>query len=390
MDGGVPMEKEDLAQPAEAPKIQPIRKPMNVLAVSALGLLVLAIFYTFYLAREFFLPVTMAWILSLLLKPGVRFLERLHLSPPVGSAVLMILLLALVLCGLFLLSGPATEWVRRAPESLDKIERKVRSMATEAQEITKAAETVEHLTDLRNGVPKVEIKRPGLLNTFWNSTKGLLVLIVEVFVLLYFFLAAGELFVLKLIQILPRLREKKRAVEIARKTEKGISQYLLSITLVNLVEGIAIGFGLALLGMPNPLLWGVLAFFANYIPYVGAIAATIVVTGVALISLDSVGQALLAPVIYCSVNFLDNFLAPYVLGKRLTLNPIIVFLAVMFWGWIWGIPGVLLAVPLTMITKIVCDHSPALAPFAEFLTAPRKPKPETEKGFERVLARENA
>jgi predicted PurR-regulated permease PerM len=137
-------------------------------------------------------------------------------------------------------------------------------------------------------------------------------------------------------------------------------------------------------------LWGVLAFFANYIPYLGAAVAGSIVTVVALVSFDSVSQAMLAPAIYFGVNFADNFIAPYVMGRRLVLNPVVVFLAVMFWGWIWGIPGVLLAVPITVTVKIICDHSRVLAPFAEFLTAARSEKPEAVHGGNTEPAKGNA
>jgi predicted PurR-regulated permease PerM len=162
------------------------------------------------------------------------------------------------------------------------------------------------------------------------------------------------------------------------------------MTLVNLFEGTMIGLGLALMGMPNPLLWGVLAFFANYIPYIGAMIAGTIVTVVALVSFDSASHALIAPMIYFGVNFADNFIAPYVMGKRLVLNPLVVFVAVMFWGWIWGIIGVLLAVPITMTLKIICDHSPLLAPYAELLTALRVEKPEGERVIKGDLAKGNA
>jgi predicted PurR-regulated permease PerM len=229
-----------------------------------------------------------------------------------------------------------------------------------------------------------------LLDSVWNQTKGILILVVEVFVLLYFFLAAGDILTLKLVQVLPRLQDKKKAVEILRETEHGISQYLVSITLVNLFEGTAIGLGLFLLGMPNPLLWGVLAFFANYIPYVGALIAGTVVTIVALVSFDSASRALMAPAIYFGVNFADNFIAPYVMGRRLVLNPLIVFLAVMFWGWIWGIVGVILAVPITMVLKIIGDHNSLLAPYTQLLTAPRADQPEVVSERDAEGAKGNA
>lgn len=377
--------------PREVPKIQPLRKPRSVTAISVFGLFILALFYTFYFARAFFLPVVLALVLSLLLKPVVRGLNRLRIPDVIGAALVMIVLLLLVAAGIVLLSGPAAQWVERAPESLAKVEGRLRSMVTSAHKITEAAETVEHLTDrAESETPIVELKKPGLLNDVWSQTKGFLVIALEVFVLLYFFLAVGEVFSLKLIQILPRLADKKKAVEIMREAERGVSQYLVSVTLVNLFEGTMIGFGLAMLGLPNPLLWGVLAFFANYIPYLGALMAGTIVTMVALVSFDSVSRALVAPAIYFGVNFMDNFIAPYVMGRRLVLNPVVVFLAVMFWGWIWGIPGVLLAVPITVTVKIICDHVPTLAPFAEFLTAARSEKPQAAESGTTELAQGNA
>ena len=386
MDNSLPSE----ANKAEVPKIQPMRKPISVTALSVLGLFILALFYTFYFAREFLLPVILAWILSLLLKPAVRGLSRLRFPEPLGAAIVLVVLLAVVALGAVFLSGPASSWLQRAPESFEKVESKIRGLVSRAQPITRAAETVEHMTNGENETPKVEIKKPGLLDSVWSQTKGALILVVEVFVLLYFFLAAGDILTLKLVQVLPRLQDKKKAVEILRETEHGISQYLVSITLVNLFEGTAIGLGLFLLGMPNPLLWGVLAFFANYIPYVGALIAGTIVTIVALVSFDSTSRALVAPAIYFGVNFADNFIAPYVMGRRLVLNPLIVFLAVMFWGWIWGIVGVILAVPITMVLKIIGDHNSLLAPYTELLTAPRAEKPDARPEGEGELAKGNA
>jgi predicted PurR-regulated permease PerM len=310
----------------------------------------------------------------------VRFFGKAHIPAALAAAILLIFLLIIAACGVVLLVGPASDWMKRAPEMFEKVERKVRRTVDSAQQITKAAETVQHLAQTEdNETPTVELKKPGVLNTVMNQTKGLLLFVVEVFVLLFFFLAAGEIFVLKLIQILPKLRDKKRAVEIVRETERGISQYLLSMTMVNLFEGFVIGTGLGLLGLPNPLLWGFLAFFANYIPYIGAAAAGSIVTLVALVTFDSVGRALLAPVIYFGVNFSDNFISPFVLGRRLVLNPLIVFVAVMFWGWLWGVAGVLLAVPIVITVKVVCDHIAPLAPFAEFLTAEKTPVADRAK-----------
>lgn len=363
----------------EIPKLQPLRSPLNVTALALVGLFVLALFYTLYFARSFFFPLTLAWMLSMLLKPVIRFFKKFHVPEALSAALLLIIVIVTFFSGVLLLSDPASRWIQQAPENLSMVEEKIRAWIQPAQELTAAAETVEQMADQQTETPKVELKKPGLLDNVWLRTKGFLYTAVEVFILLYFLLAAGDLLTLKVIQILPRLSDKKRAVEIAHETEQGVSQYLLAVTLINLYEGTAIGVGLWLLGMPNPVLWGVLAFFANYIPYIGAMVAGTMVTLAALVSFDSPGYALLAPAIYFGVNFTDNFIAPFIMGRRLVLNPLIVFLAVMFWGWLWGIAGVLLAVPITVTVKILCDHSVVLAPFGEFLAAVKPAREDTEQ-----------
>jgi predicted PurR-regulated permease PerM len=178
---------------------------------------------------------------------------------------------------------------------------------------------------------------------------------------------------LKAIQALPRFRDKKRAVEIASEMQRQVSRYLGAISIVNCIEGTCVGIGMALVGMPNPVLWGVLATLVNYVPYLGAMFCVSCIATVALVTFESMGHALLAPAIYMFVNISDNFIAPLFLGKQMVLNPLIVFLALMFWGWIWGIVGVLLAVPITMAFKIFCDHFKALAPIGELLAGEPEP-----------------
>src|SRR5688572_2215561 len=158
---------------AEVPKIQPLRKPFSVTAISVSGIFILAIFYTFYFAREFFLPVTLALILSFLLKPAVRALERAQIPSALGSGVVLLALLSIVIAGVFLLSAPASNWIQRAPETLERIEQRVRGAMNSSDKITKAAETVEQLTGTKDETPKVEVKEPGLINSVWNQTKGL-------------------------------------------------------------------------------------------------------------------------------------------------------------------------------------------------------------------------
>jgi predicted PurR-regulated permease PerM len=188
-----------------------------------------------------------------------------------------------------------------------------------------------------------------------------------VIVLLYFLLASGDLFLRKLIKVLPTFKDKKRAVEIAREVESNISTYLFTVTLINAGVGVAVGVGVWLLKMPNPVLWGVIACVLSYIPYLGALVGVGILGLAALLVFDDLGHALAVPAVYLAVSFVEgNFITPLVLGRRLTLNPVVIFVGILFWFFLWGIPGALLAVPTLAVFKIVCDHVDTLAPVGEF------------------------
>ena len=365
----------------EPPRLQPIQRPWRATAVAIIGLFMLALFYTFYFARDFFLPLTLAFILNLLLRPLLNGLTRLHIPRALGAGLLIVGIVGAIVAGIILVSEPASAWLAKAPETLETATGRVRDAmrGTGADSIQRAADQVEKTVtaaEADDTTQKVEIKKPGLMNSLLSKTTDFMFLVGETIVLLYFMMAAGDLLMLKGIQALPKLKDKKRAVEIANEMQHQVSRYLGAVSIVNFVEGTLIGIGLWLVGMPNPVLWGVMAALVNYVPYLGAMFCIACVTIVSLVTFNSLSHAMLPPAIYLFVNVMDNFLAPVIVGKRLVLNPLIIFLAVMFWGWIWGIIGVLLAVPITMAFKIFCDHFKSLAPIGELLAG----EPEPAKG----------
>jgi len=187
-------------------------------------------------------------------------------------------------------------------------------------------------------------------------------------VLLYFLLAAEDLFLLKLVKVLPSLDDKKRAVEICRQIEQDVSTYLWTITLVNVGLGLVVGLSMYFLGMPNPALWGVLAAFLTYIPYLGALTGIISIGLAAALTFTDPIKIILAPSIYFLAAIIEgNFITPIALGRSLALNPVVIFIWLLFWGWAWGILGVVLAVPLLAIVRIICRHFKSLAALGEFL-----------------------
>jgi predicted PurR-regulated permease PerM len=360
----------EASQPNLAELATFLKGPLDVRSIAFSGLFLLAVFGTLYVARSVFMPVVLALLMSFLLAPLVSGLARLHLPTPLGAAIVLLAFLAVVGYGAYWLSGPAAGWMEQIPQSFERLETKFRTMKESVAEISQATQQVETLAKggQEQGPPVVEIKRPPLIGTILNQTLEAGAAIVVTIILLYFLLASGNLFLQKLVRVLPRFQDKRIAVTIVRQIEKDISLYLLTVTMINAGLGVAVGAAMYGLGMPNPILWGVMAGCFNFIPYLGAIASAIVLTLVASVTFDQLGHILLVPVVFIALNELEGMIVtPAVVGKRLSLNPVAIFIWLLLWGWLWGIPGTLLAVPLLAVIKIICDHIAPLAPIGEFL-----------------------
>ena len=166
----------------------------------------------------------------------------------------------------------------------------------------------------------------------------------------------------------PTFRDKRKVVEMVHEVERGVSSYLLTVTLINIALGVVIGLAMWLMEMPNPALWGAMATTLNFIPYLGAMAGTIVVFLVAVFSFDSLAYASLVPVVYFGCTALEgNFVTPSLLGRNMSMNPIVVFLSLVFWGWMWGVGGALIAVPTLAILKIGLDQFDRTRPIGTLL-----------------------
>ncbi|MGB5057019.1 MAG: AI-2E family transporter, partial [Nitrospirales bacterium] len=193
--------------------------------------------------------------------------------------------------------------------------------------------------------------------------------LVSTMILLYFFLASGDLFLEKLVKVLPRFSDKRRAVEIVRGIEGNISSYLVTVTSVNVGLALVTSLAMYLLGMPNSYLWGAMAGILNFIPYVGSIIGLGAVTLAATITFEHMNMVALVSGTYLFLTAIEgNFITPHLLGRKLTLNPVIILVSVLFWGWLWGAVGALLAVPFVASLKIICDQIEPLNSIGEFLS----------------------
>jgi predicted PurR-regulated permease PerM len=356
----------------EQPDLAKLGKALDrieVRSIAITGLLVLAVLYTLYFARAFLLPIVLAILLDFLLSPVVRVLKRAKIPEPAGGALVLLALLGAVGFAGYGLAGPAREWVAKAPESLAKVQTRLRDLRKPVEQVTKTAEQVEEATEVsKRGPEEVVLRGPRLSERLFGTTQTLLTGALETLILLYFLLAAGDLFLQKLIKVLPQLRDKKKAVAIARETEASVSTYLFTVALVNVVLGLVITLVMTLIGMPSAWLWGALAAAAEFIPYIGATMLLATLTMAGLTTFDSLGHALLVPGAYLAVNLIQSqFVTPLILGRRLTLNPVAILVGLVFWWWLWGVGGAFIAVPLLATLKIFCDHIESLAPIGEFL-----------------------
>lgn len=350
----------------------PVPHRARVASFAVTGLFLLACFYTLFLARELLMPIVAALVFFVFLMPVVRWLSKWRIPAPVSSAAIVFGVLAMALFSVYAAADPIAKWRQRAPSVMSEVEAKLRGIKESVEDVQKATKEVEKIAETvagqANKPPEVTIKTPSLVERLLGGLQALGVQLGIFLVLLYFLLASGEIFTEKVAKVLPTLRDKKLALTIARQVEREVSTYILTITIINAIFGLAIGVSLYFLGVPNAFLWGAMAGVLNFVPYIGAIVGATIIGIVGLVSVDSVAEALVAPAIYMALNVLESqFITPSILGRRFTLNPVVIFITVIVWSWMWGVPGGLLAVPLLVILKALCDHIEALNNFGEFL-----------------------
>jgi predicted PurR-regulated permease PerM len=338
-----------------------------------LGILTgLAILITLYFTRAVAFPIVLSMLLALPLRPVVRWFTQWGLPSVASATIVVAIILSLGGAAFWFVASPARQWMESVPAHLVTVEYKLRALREPMADMQKAGATVEQITQ---GVEdpatvKVEVKQPSLTSAVLNTTTSLLTGGVITFSLLFLLLAFGDDLLEGTVAQLQTRYDRRNLRSICLQAESTISHYLLVCTCINIGLGVVIGLGLWLIGVPNPILWGVMAACLNYLPFIGLAVGTGVIFLVGLISFDSVPYALLAPAIYLLANGLEaNLVTPALLGRSLRLNVILIFLFIVIWGWMWGIGGALIAVPLLGVLKVTCDHTPRLKPLGELIAA---------------------
>jgi len=355
-----------------------LRRIRRLLLFTFLMALLTAVYFT----RDVLLPIVIAVILTLTLLPAVRFGER-HRVPKGVMAVTVILGMALAFGGFgYVLSGPAQTLAADAPRIADGVQDKlgglldrISSLRKQANEVTGAAAEPQMIDTNGDGVATtpvvVEVAEAdvGLADQVVAGLASAGGAIGAALILTVFMLASGDFYHRRIVEAMPRLRDKKQALTIIRDVERQISRYLGAIFLINVILGVAVGLAMWALGMPLAVVWGILAFLLNFIPFVGNILNVALVAAVSLVSFDTFWDAAMPPLALLVLSLIEsNVVTPIFIGRRMELNTVSQLVMVAFWTWLWGVPGAILAVPFLVVVKAVCDNVESLQTLGSFLS----------------------
>ncbi len=341
--------------------------PLKVIAI-------LAILYTLQVARDVMLPITLALIFSLLLSPAVVRLQTLRIPRSLAALAVMSICLGIAGSGIYALAKPASQWLQRVPEAVEIVREQLSSVNTDSTDVDAATRSIDSLAQELSATPsnpevtKVVISEAGWRSELGETAKNFGVYGTLSIILLFFLLTSGEALMRRFIHSLPTQRDKAVVTQIAQRAQTQMSRYLMTITAVNVAVGCITAIALYLFDFPDPALWGAVAALLRFIPYLGVSMTLILLSIVSAVSFPTAAAMIAVPLGYgLFTAAVGQFIDPFVHGFRFSLNPIVVFLWIFFWGWLWGAPGVLLAVPLLTLFQVVCQHTERLLPLAHII-----------------------
>jgi predicted PurR-regulated permease PerM len=344
--------------------------PSNLQTFFLGGIFVLGLLAAIYVASSIFLSVALAVILKLLLQPLVRLLDRAHLPRTIGALVVILLVIGSFTGLVAALSVPATTWAEKLPEGIPRLEAHLSFLKGPLQRLQEVGQQAVQVTETpeQNGRTISVREDSGLTGALFAGARKVFDSLFTIVLVLYFLLVSGDIFLRRFVEILPTFSNKRQAVDISKQVEADISVYLVTITAMNLLVGVATAAAMHLCGLGDPLLRGATAFLLNYIPILGPLFGTVIFLLAGMLSFDSLWWALLPPALYFGIHLVEGeTLTPMLLAHRFTLNPVLVILALVFWFWMWGVPGAILAVPMLAILKIICDRLRPLKALGHFL-----------------------
>ncbi len=367
-----PADSEGSASDVEVPETveEDLPTAPDVANVFLGGLLLLASLVACYLAAAILLPIVVAFVLMLVLQPAMRVLQRSHI-PRLVAAIFIILVFFGALAGTgMMLSGPAASWAQKLPSGIPKLQERLSFLSEPISAFQRLMSRAESFTQLKtqSGPLPVTLAGAGLSERLLDSTRAVVSGMLEIVLILFFLLMAGDTFLRRLVEVLPRFKNKRQAVEISQQIESDISAYLMTITLMNVAVGIATGVAAALCGLGDPILWGSVAFLLNFVPILGPLLGVAIFLVAGLLTIETLWLAVMPAALYLGIHITEGeTITPMLLARRFTINPVLVIIALVFWYWMWGVPGAILATPMLAVTKIICDRIEALKPFGHFI-----------------------
>ena len=335
-----------------------------------------------YFARDFLLPVVLAFFIALTLRPAVRALQKFLVPPWLAATAFVILMVIIGALAGYLISGPISVWIDQAPLLQQKFTSRFAGLSEVFTKFSNLTDQIQNASTPAQGstVQEVVVKQhlfPGLLVSMTSYPIQFAVTLAATLVISVFLLASGDLFYEKLVRILPNLTARKQALHIVYDIESEISTYVLTLSVINACLGLMIAVSFQALGMPSAYLWGMLIFIFNFVPYVGTLAGICLAGFMAVVSFDSVSYAMLVPLTYAGWALLESeIIRPQILGSRFEMNAVAILLFLAFWSWLWGIPGAAIAVPALVTVKIFCNYLEGMAGLGEFLS--RRPPDKSE------------
>lgn len=339
--------------------------PSDPNTVLLTGLFVFAVLACAYVAAEVVLPIILAFVLKLLLQPGMRLLERVRVPRSLAALILIAVGLSAILAIGAGVSGPARDWVARLPEGVPRMEEKLQFLKRPIETFSSLLHKADNL-----GQPEAASGGQGLgiTATLFRGTQHFASGLFETILVLFFLLVSGDTFLRRLVEILPRFKDKRQVVDISQQIESNISAYLVTVTIMNAAVGIATAAVMWACGVGDPILWGVVAFLLNYVPIMGPLLGVVLFLFAGLLAIPTLWQAVLPAGLYFLIHLVEGeAVTPMLLARRFTLNPVLVIISLIFWFWMWGVPGAILSVPMLAIAKIVCDGVKPLNAIGHFL-----------------------
>jgi predicted PurR-regulated permease PerM len=350
---------------------EPPRRGQNVRTVALVLLALAAVTVGLYYGRDVFIPIALSAVFTSLLRPPVRWLERVKVPTPLAATLVVLASLAVLAGAVVAFTTPLQAFVKDAPRTIASAREKLAGVADGALAGVLAPQPADSAGAggaQRGGQQEEADKKPGVAGKAFGTASRVVSTFVEVLLLVWFLLASGTMFQRKLLKVLPLPWEKRAALDVLDQTESVVSGYLLITLLINLGQGAAVGLAMWLLGMPTPVLWGMMTVIAEFIPFLGGAFMVLLLTAVGLATTESVGQALLAPGAYLLITTLqNNLVSPIAYGRKLRLNPVAVLIGVMIFWTLWGVPGAFLAVPIVATAKVLGDRLDGLSALGEFL-----------------------